>query len=299
METHAARTCLKDINSCTKSISPPCLRYMYQDTPYDMTQGLAAGAFGTPDRYSGGQGEQQVKGNWERSIGLFRTSDSYIVQARAWLPAEIGGVAWFGSHAAHGTCYIPFELHELPRLKGEGTSELVVSDVIPAIGMSDLPKSVQFGAQDELDKGSQFWASRYVLNIANLRYDYMSTDIAAAQDQWEREGQRVCDATSTFQDASGLVALSGTHHSKPVARANMSQANATKIITDNYFAHAQKVLNAWWALVDQLMFKYADGWINEPVLGAAMGYPAWWLNDVGYADGPPPIPETSQDVIYV
>jgi len=235
------------------------MRYMYQDTPYDMTQGLAAGAFGTPDRYSGGQGEQQVKGNWERSIGLFRTSDSYIVQARAWLPAEIGGVAWFGSHAAHGTCYIPF-----------------------AIGMSDLPKSVQFGAQDELDKGSQFWASRYVLNIANLRYDYMSTDIAAAQDQWEREGQRVQAKVDAM-----------------VVQANMSQANATKIITDNYFAHAQKVLNAWWALVDQLMFKYADGWINEPVLGAAMGYPAWWLNDVGYADGPPPIPETSQDVIYV
>ena len=84
------------------------MRYMYQGTPYDMTAGIAAGPFGTPDRYSGGAGEQQVKGNWERSIGLFRTSDSYIVQARSWMPAAAGGITWFGSHAAHGTCYVPF-----------------------------------------------------------------------------------------------------------------------------------------------------------------------------------------------
>ena len=124
--------------------------------------------------------------------------------------------------------------------------------------MTDLPKSVQFGVQAELDKGSLFWAARYVLNIANLRYSYMSQDIAAAQQKWETEGQKV------QAEVDALVLNSG-------------RADASQAITEKYFEHADNVLKAWWDLVDQLMFKYADGWINEPKLGAAMGYPAWWL----------------------
>lgn len=37
------------------------LRDWYADTPYDLTKGLAAGPFGSPNRYAGGAGEQQVK----------------------------------------------------------------------------------------------------------------------------------------------------------------------------------------------------------------------------------------------
>jgi hypothetical protein len=38
---------------------------------------------GTPTRFAGGSGEAGVPGNWERSINLFRTSDTTVVQARA------------------------------------------------------------------------------------------------------------------------------------------------------------------------------------------------------------------------
>jgi dipeptidase len=77
-------------------------------TEFDLTKGLAAGAFGSPDRWSAGQGEAQVKGNWERPIAMFRTSCAYVSQLRSWLKDTAGGVTWFGSHAAHTTLFVPF-----------------------------------------------------------------------------------------------------------------------------------------------------------------------------------------------
>ncbi|KAJ1495811.1 hypothetical protein T484DRAFT_1761354 [Baffinella frigidus] len=48
----------------------------------------------------------------------------------------------------------------------------------------------------------------------------------------------------------------------------------------------------WWGLADSLMETYADGFIRgEGVRGEGVGYPAWWLTAVGYANGPPPPPK--------
>ena len=56
-------------------------RTFYQGTKYDMTQGVAAGPFGNPDRFKT-QGITKVGGAWERSIGLFRTTQAHVLQAR-------------------------------------------------------------------------------------------------------------------------------------------------------------------------------------------------------------------------
>ena len=59
--------------------------------------------------------------------------------------------------------------------------------------------------------------------------------------------------------------------------------------------HARLVTEHWWKLGDSLMAKYADGFVSandgksEP--GLSVGYPDWWLEAVGYADGPPPPPD--------
>ncbi len=34
-----------------------------------------------------------------------------------------------------------------------------------------------------------------------------------------------------------------------------------------------------------LITKYRDGYINIPDVGKSVGYPDWWLKEVGYADG--------------
>ena len=79
-------------------------RDWYSGTPYDPSEPgvLAGGAFGSPDRFGGGEGEGVVQGSWERTIALYRTSSSFVVQSRSWLPSQVGGVIWFGSYAPHG-----------------------------------------------------------------------------------------------------------------------------------------------------------------------------------------------------
>ena len=68
-------------------------RTYYEGSKYDMTSGVAAGPWGNPDRWNSGTGN--VNGNWERSIGLYRTSHTHLVQARSWLPDAQGGLVWY------------------------------------------------------------------------------------------------------------------------------------------------------------------------------------------------------------
>ena len=134
-----------------RHVAPPdffrVLRDWYGGTPYDMTQGPAAGPYGSPNRYAAGVGELQVKGNWERPIDLFRSTYTFVVQASAAAPAPLRAVLWFGPHAAHGTCYVP----------------------IPS-GSLAVPEPYRAARQGTLDRGSAFWAFRYVENIANLKF---------------------------------------------------------------------------------------------------------------------------------
>jgi dipeptidase len=84
-------------------------RDWYQGTPFDVTRAgdVAGGPWSTPDRYGGGDAEASLPGAFERTIALYRTTYTHVLQTRAWLPDHVGGVTWFGPHAAHGTCFVP------------------------------------------------------------------------------------------------------------------------------------------------------------------------------------------------
>ena len=77
-------------------------RDTYQDTVYELgaAGNLAAGPFGSPDRWKASDDPTVAtkKGNWERPIGLYRTSDTYVVQSSA--RSALGGILWFGPRAA-------------------------------------------------------------------------------------------------------------------------------------------------------------------------------------------------------
>merc|ERR1719356_1781002 len=88
-------------------------------------------------------------------------------------------------------------------------------------------------------------------------------DVRAVQSKFEAEGRE-------------LVALHDT----------AKVLNATEL-NRAYAAHATNVLKAFWALPDQIVKKYADGWLDD---ATELAYPDWWLRSVGYTEGPPPPP---------
>lgn len=71
----------------------------YEGSQFDLTQGLAAGPFGTPDRYDGAPNGGMnrtvlMSGGFERAISLFRTSYSFVSVPRSNVP-DILSMMWF------------------------------------------------------------------------------------------------------------------------------------------------------------------------------------------------------------
>lgn len=229
-------------------------RDWYAGTPFDMSKGLAAGPFGNPDRFKGGPGEAIVQkkyngdGNWERPIGLFRTTYSFVNQVGG---DKNFGTVWFGCHSAIGTCYVPLTLHS-----------------------TGMPYGVVNGDPNVLDKNTLFWTFRYVENLAHLRFDDMIKMVKEKQKQYEEIGAKLVDRIANMSPNLQASAL------------------GKRTIGQMIEAHTSDVIAAWWKLFDDMMMQYADGWLNEPgkTPGTALGYPAWWLEGVGYQNGPPPPP---------
>mmetsp|Transcript_25962 Transcript_25962/g.43787 ORF Transcript_25962/g.43787 Transcript_25962/m.43787 type:complete len:653 (-) Transcript_25962:36-1994(-) len=231
-------------------------RDWYQGTIYDPGEAgvLAGGAFGSPDRYGGGEGESEVVGAWERTIALYRTSSSFVVQSRKWLPSEIGGVIWFGAYAPHGSCFVP---------------------IMPG-SMTESPMPLAHVYQGVMDKSTNFWAYRMVMNLAQIKFNYIIVDIRESQLSLESESQKLIDNISEKYNHADFSSLA-------------TKQEITSLLTRN----VGNVRDSFLELFDTLMFKYADGWINswdaDGFSSINTGYPAWWLEAVNYAAGPGPL----------
>lgn len=230
-------------------------RDYYQDTKYDLSQGVASGPFGNPDRFSVPYHQRkaiQTKYNndgnvdngaaWERPIALFRTTYTTISQARHWLDDSIGGVMWLGSYAPHATCFLPF-----------------------ANGVNSLPDSITQGKMTQLDRSTAFWTFRYIHSLARLRYNLLSKIIQEAQSHWEG------------------MAMDLQHYIE-------KEKPKSEALTYLYQNHTAHVLEAWWKLADKLVFLYADGYDNQREDAPELGYSTEWLEAVGFQNGPPPPP---------
>jgi dipeptidase len=230
-------------------------RDYYADTEFSTAEpNLAGGAFGSPWRFSGGKGESQVEGNWERTIVLSRTSSSFVVQARNWLPDEIGGVTYFGAHCPTATVYTPL-MHVLKEVPG------VLADAW----------------QGRYSDASSFWAHRLVANVAQLKWAAgMEEDLLVEQHRLEHTGIDLANNVQADSN-SEAVALSLQEHANTIVK------DFKELLYTLLFRYADGYKNYWNETTDTFISQsqgYPAWWLSTP--------------GVGYRTGPPPVSVASE-----
>lgn len=196
----------------------------------------------------------------ERTIAIYRSSDTYVVQSRSWLPHAVGGVVWFGPGPAHGTVYIPV-----------------------LAGMSRAPDTLGYGWQGVYNTSTALWANRRVLNYAQVKFSYMVEDI--------RKVQAACESASVALVDGLTEQFVSTGRDGKVSRQAMEALDAL------FEANAWKATYEMNQLLHYLFFTYPDGyrdyWDDSGFHSASLGYPVWWMEAGNYKDGPPDMVSTS------
>ena len=229
----------------------------YEGTEFDLTRGLAAGPFGNPNRFEGNAESVADKegkltplvGEFERPLNIYRCVYSYVNQSRRDLPDIVGGVVWFGPDRPATTVLMPFYA-----------------------GAEALPESVQRADILKLDRRSMWTAFNYVANYSMLKYSFMAKDIRQVQARFEG---------SAFDKQHDLETRALALWEKG------DKEGARRLLAGYSEKNAAAVLDAWWKLSEFLYVKYNDGYINtESEIAQPVFYPAWWLRQVGFEDGP-------------
>jgi len=219
------------------------MRDHYEGTDYDMTRGVDAGPYGTPNRWRPMTWMvDSVEYAWERPISTQQTGFSFVSQSRSWLPNAIGGVYWYGVDDTYTTCYFPLYC-----------------------GIDTIPRSFAIGSLGKFSWESAWWVFNFVANIANLKYSYMIQEILTVQEDIE-------GAFLMLQPAVEKTAVD-LYHSDPELM--------TRFLTDYSIMHAEQVVTRWRQLGEHLLTKYNDGYVkDEDGRPQEKGYPESWLREV-------------------
>lgn len=219
------------------------MRDHYEGTDYDMTRGIDAGPYGTPNRWRPITWMvDSIEYAWERPISTQQTGFSFVSQSRSWLPDAVGGVLWYGVDDTYTTCYIPLYC-----------------------GIDTIPRSFAVGSLGEFSWESAWWVFNFVANFANLKYSYMLPEVQAVQS--DIEGTFLALQPAVEKTAAGL-ASSNPHL-------------MIRYLTDYSISHAEQVVTRWRELGEHLMTKYNDGYVkDENGRPQEKGYPEGWLREV-------------------
>ena len=206
-----------------------------EGTPFDMTLGMAAGPFGSPDRFGGpAPGSAVAGGGWERTIATRHTIVSLVIEARAWLPDAVGGTLWFAPHAAHTSAYAPFPC-----------------------GMDALPPSYAnssgWGAPNPR---AAAWANRAVFAAAQGRFADAVVQVRAARGALD-------NASLALQASTDAAYAAGTTGIAEVGA--LFRANADAIVAGWWELHDQLIYTT------VTNTHYPDWWISSPDVNYAGG----------------------------
>jgi dipeptidase len=141
------------------------MRDHFEDTPFDMTSDIGAGANHVPYRWR--PMEWEVNGKKycnERAIATQQTGWHFVSQSRANYPDPVGGILWFGTDDTNTSVYMPFYC-----------------------SMTEIPKELDVKTADmnTFSFDSNFWMNNWVANQAYNRYDLMIPDIRKVQGNLE------------------------------------------------------------------------------------------------------------------
>ncbi|TET84591.1 MAG: hypothetical protein E3J46_10915 [Desulfobacteraceae bacterium] len=218
-------------------------RDKYEGTQYYPARGLQGGPFGNPNHLPYGFKLDGKTFNTSRVISVNRAEYVTITQCRGWLPDPIGGLVWLAFGAQDTSCYMPFYA-----------------------GITEIPKSFEFGDHWEFNRDSARWAFDYVDFHTQVLYSLAIKDVRKAQEKWEA-------GAVTRVQAIDKVALE-LYKKDP--------AQASQFLTDYCLNNANRVIDAWWDLGDQLLVRYNHLWIYDKKTRKRirLNYPEWWLKEL-------------------
>jgi len=216
------------------------MRDHFEGTPYDMTQGLDAGPFGSPYRWRDLKWKvDDVEYCWERPISTQQAGFVMVSQCRDWLPDPIGGVYWYTPDDCYTTCFAPFYA-----------------------GLQRPPRTFTRGDIDRFSWDSAWWVYNFVSNLAYNRYARIMPDVAAAQTEME-------DAIFAMLPAVERTAKELHGQDPELARS---------YLTTYCVSTAEGLVERWRELGESILVKHNDGYVREPG-GETEGveYPEAWL----------------------
>jgi len=225
------------------------MRDHFEGTEFDMTKGLMAGPFACPYRWKNlywqAPGDTITKYGWERPISTQQTAFSFVAQSRNFLPDAIGGVFWYALDDTYSNCYMPLYCCMLERPEPFASADVT-----------------------KFDWNSATWIFNLVANYAYTKYSYIIKDIQAVQKKLE-------DNFFAMQPAVEKTAaeLEKTDHKL-----------AVQYLNDYSVSHAEMVVARWKELLEYIIAKYNDGYINDGKNGGrspkGVGYGSEWIQRV-------------------
>ncbi len=216
----------------------------FEGTPYDLTQGIAAGPYKLPYRWRSLffslEGDTMTYA-YERPISQQQTGFSFVAQSRNWLPDQVGGIFWYGVDDTYSTCYMPLY-----------------------VGMERAPVSLTTGDINAFSWDSAFWVFNLVANYAYGMYEHMIQDIKKVQSELEERSYQMTKAVD-----QGALSLSDGN---PIMM--------HEYLTDFSVNNAEYVVDRWRDLGYYLFTKYNDRYINDTgglrPYPRGVGYPEEW-----------------------
>ncbi len=218
-------------------------RDKFEGTPYDPARGLQGGPFANPNRIPYGFELEGQRYNTARVIGVNRAEYVTVTQCRSWLPNIVGGLVWLAFGAQDTSCYMPLYA-----------------------GITTIPRSFEIGDHWVFSRDSARWAFDYVDFHTQALYSYAIQDVREAQQKWEKSAVDRTPVVDKFAEE--------LYKKDP--------AQCSQFLTDYCLNNANRVIDAWWNLGDQLLVKYNHLWIYDAKTRKRLPlkYPDWWLKEL-------------------